>query len=131
METPITRPQYYTLLVAHGSRDPRWRKPFEALMHRLQAKEGYNTYGLCYMEMCEPTVEQHLATVNIQTYTSVRIVPLFMASGAHVANEIETLRHEIKAQYPHLNEVEVMQPIGEHPLMQQAMETIILEGLAD
>jgi sirohydrochlorin cobaltochelatase len=117
----------YTLLVAHGSRDARWREPFEALMQRLTQQKTNPAYGLCYMEMCEPTAEQHLATVDVAAYSRLAILPLFMAAGAHVANEIEELRHTIKAHYPHLLEVEVMQPIGEHPLVQTAMEKVILQ----
>jgi sirohydrochlorin cobaltochelatase len=81
------------------------------------------------MEMCEPTMEQHLATVDVEAYSTLRILPLFMAAGAHVANDIEAMRHEIKAQYPHLTKVEVLQPIGEHPSVQAAMETVIAETL--
>jgi sirohydrochlorin cobaltochelatase len=46
------------ILIAHGSRDPRWQQPFEQLLQRLkQAKPGA-AIELAYMEFAEPTLLQ-------------------------------------------------------------------------
>jgi sirohydrochlorin cobaltochelatase len=114
----------YTLLVAHGSRDERWKQPFEALQHTLLQSLPPEAFGLCYMEMTTPTYQDILETLPVKTIESLQILPLFMAAGAHVAHEIEDMKNDIQGRYPHLA-VSVMPPIGEHPAVQEAFLSVI------
>jgi sirohydrochlorin ferrochelatase len=44
------------ILFAHGSRDPRWRKPFEKLPSSVAAELGSKCVRLAYLEMFRPTL---------------------------------------------------------------------------
>jgi len=39
------------LLLAHGSRDPDWRRPFEWIAADLRAAHPERSIVLCYLEM--------------------------------------------------------------------------------
>jgi sirohydrochlorin cobaltochelatase len=106
------------VLMAHGSRDPRWRQPFEALVSRLP----HRTVALCYMEMAEPTLAQVID--QFRPTQSVTILPLFMAAGAHVANDIAALADSLKVEHPSLT-VSILPPVGEHSEVQAALLSVI------
>jgi sirohydrochlorin cobaltochelatase len=80
------------------------------------------------MEMTTPTADEVLATLDVSHLTHLQILPIFMAAGAHVAHEIEEMKLSIAQRFPHLS-VEVLPPIGEHPLVQDAFQDIILKTL--
>ena len=42
------------LLLAHGSRDPEWRLPFEILAADLKAIHPEHPIRLCYLELWHP-----------------------------------------------------------------------------
>jgi sirohydrochlorin cobaltochelatase len=114
----------YTLIIAHGSRDSRWREPFESLIAKLQKIHGESAVGLAYMEMAQPTPYEVLQTLDISIYEHIIIVPLFMAEGAHVANDFAIIRQNIQETYPHLR-VSQYVAMGEHPQVQALFERIL------
>ncbi|MFM7390720.1 MAG: sirohydrochlorin chelatase [Vampirovibrionales bacterium] len=121
-------PSTILLCVAHGSRDPRWRQPFEQLFASLGAAitpDSSSHAVLAYMEMATPTPEEALALYLAKgTVQAVNIFPLFMAAGAHVANELTELKHHLQAQYPSFN-VRLLPPFGELPEVQTLMQQVI------
>jgi sirohydrochlorin cobaltochelatase len=119
------------VLIAHGSRDPRWCAPFESLLVQLQQEHGSRQpLALCYMEMVEPTLSQVVQNALQETplLNTVKILPLFMAAGAHFANDIKALTVELRQQWPLLT-ILVAPPIGEHPHVQAALKLIAQETL--
>lgn len=113
-----------TVLIAHGSRDPRWRQPFEQLLAELADP----AILLCYMEMADPTLWDVVTPVmdGPNPVNEVVIWPLFMAAGAHVANDITALADQLLARYPGLT-VTTLPPIGEHPVVRTAIRNLIQE----
>ena len=102
------------ILIAHGSKDPRWRKPFERLVGSLKSDLGENGVFLSYMEFAEPTLMDATAKAVNAGAKKVKVLPLFMAGGAHVDQDIPPQVEAIKKKFPDLN-VELLSPIGEHP----------------
>lgn len=119
------------VLISHGSRDPRWRKPFERLTAELQEQVGQKQpLALCYMEMAEPDLFTVVAKA-LQTHsklTAVKIVPLFMAAGAHFAKDIKRLTEELREKHAQLNVI-TFPPVGEDPAMQALMKQLAEEAL--
>ena len=53
------------ILFAHGSRDPLWRAPIEAVAQRINQQTGNALLARCaYLELCEPD----LPTVAIEAF---------------------------------------------------------------
>jgi sirohydrochlorin cobaltochelatase len=44
------------ILFAHGSRDPLWRKPIEAVGERIRAEQPGLPVRCAYLELCEPSL---------------------------------------------------------------------------
>ena len=115
------------VLMAHGSRDPRWREPFETLHKDLNRSD----IRLCYMEFVGPTladvVKDALETQDKEApITDIRVLPLFWSAGSHVSTDIQELCAELRNDYPDLK-VEQLPPIGEHPQLQSLLRELIHE----
>ena len=120
------------VLMAHGSSDPRWRAPFEALLERLIPlfSAQNQQVALCYMERAQPTLEGVLEAAAQRTTGPLKVVvlPLFMAAGAHYSEDITPLLAQVQAQYPQWH-FSLQPPIGEHPKTQALLEALALEAL--
>ena len=46
------------ILLAHGSRDPSWAQPFEALAAALKEKHPGRRIELAFMELTEPSLDR-------------------------------------------------------------------------
>ncbi|RMF15761.1 MAG: cobalamin biosynthesis protein CbiX [Gammaproteobacteria bacterium] len=113
----------YIILLAHGSRDPQWKVPFERLHEQLSAR--HENVALAYWELTEPSLEQIVASVQAQGVTHCKVLPLFFSQGKH-------LREDLPAQIESLEQrhgltLELLPPVGEHPSFAGFMELLISE----
>lgn len=111
------------ILLAHGSRDDRWREPFEQLVAQLRAEQAFVT--LAYLEKSEPTLMQVLSGMDVSSLKDVVIFPLFMSGGGHVRFDIPGLVEEAQKTYPLVN-FTLMEPLGEHPAFVSFLKSLIL-----
>lgn len=102
------------VLFVHGSRDPRWREPFERLAADLADDLGPDRVRLVYMEIVGPRLDEAAAEAARDGVTRLRVLPLFMAGGAHVDKDIPEQVAAVRARHPGLA-VELLPPIGEDP----------------
>jgi sirohydrochlorin cobaltochelatase len=111
------------ILFAHGSRDPLWRAPLEAVAQTIAAKHPATPVRCAYLELCEPdlpTVATELiaARAMIQRANgqygtiNVRIVPMFLGMGKHAREDLPELVTALQSAHPGV-QFEVVPPIGE------------------
>lgn len=100
------------VLYAHGSEDPRWREPFEQLTADLQRDAGAENVRLAYMEFVPPTLHDVAAQAARDGVQRLSVLPLFMAAGAHLANDLPQQAAAVRSGFAGL-EVEVLPPVGE------------------
>ncbi len=110
------------VLLAHGSKDPRWREPFERLY--LHTRKDHASVKLAYMEFISPTLMEIASECVREGRKRLRVLPLFMASGAHLATDVPSLLQQVRERYPEL-EAELLPPIGEDPRMMSLMSHIV------
>jgi sirohydrochlorin cobaltochelatase len=116
-------PNRLLVLVAHGSRDPRWRTPFESLVQAMQTELGAGKpVKLAYMEMAEPDLLTVVKTAVAQQpeLETVVVWPMLMAAGAHFATDIQEQSAALRQAFTGLS-VEVLPPVGEHPALRQLL----------
>jgi sirohydrochlorin cobaltochelatase len=113
---PNTEPPCRVVLLAHGSGDPRWRRPFEELLAGLQADLGRHAIALAYLEISPPSLLDAAAEASSQAIACLRILPLFMAGGEDLDRRIAGQVREIAVRFPDLR-LEVLPPIGQDPRM--------------
>ncbi len=117
------------ILIAHGSRDPRWRESVEKLTESLQADLGPDGVRLAYMQFATPTL-MDVASEAIQSgATKIRVLPLFLTGDGHLVRDIQPLVDQLRKAHPSV-EVTLLPSVGRHPLFQELLRKIAREETA-
>ncbi|MGH8688764.1 MAG: sirohydrochlorin chelatase [Burkholderiales bacterium] len=112
------------VLFAHGSRDPQWSRPFEALREALA---GRFDVELAYLELMAPGLEEAVARLAARGAKRVRVVPVFLGQGAHLARDLPALAAAAGARHPGIA-LELEPPVGEQPAVIAALAAAISRG---
>lgn len=91
-----------TILFAHGSRDPLWRKPAEAIAQRVRTLDPTRSVACAYLEMTEPDIKTCAADMARQGVDRINVVPLFLGVGKHAREDLPLLINQLKAAHPHI-----------------------------
>lgn len=78
------------VLIAHGSRDPEWSRPFERMAANLARRLPAASIGLAYLEH-GASLEETVTALLAKGVSSIRIVPLFLGQGGHVKEDLPRL----------------------------------------
>jgi sirohydrochlorin cobaltochelatase len=100
------------ILLAHGSREPHWREPFDRLATELAA-EGLPV-ELAFLELTAPDFPSAVARAVAAGAGSLAVLPLFFAGGAHLDRELPALVDAARAAHPAVH-FELRAPIGDDP----------------
>ncbi len=111
------------ILFAHGSRDPEWVKPFEALREKLQQRSPHVAVALAYLEASPPSLDETIRALAARGVTTLRVLPLFLAMGKHLRNDIPALAARVAAAHAGLT-IEFLPALGEAPEFVDALERI-------
>jgi sirohydrochlorin cobaltochelatase len=107
------------ILFAHGAREPEWALPFERLRDRLRAS-GMRV-ELAYLSTMSPSLDEAAAVLAREGVKAVTIVPLFLAQGGHLKEDLPKMVDDIGSLHPKV-EFTVTQALGDAPEMLEAME---------
>ncbi len=111
------------ILFAHGSRDPLWRAPLEAVASAIAAKHPSTPVRCAYLELCSPDLPTVTTEViashavyqranGISEALTIRIVPMFLGMGKHAREDLPELVTALQSEHPQVS-FEVAQAIGE------------------
>ena len=118
--TQPAQSRHAVVLFAHGSRDPLWREPIEAVATRMRQLNPGVPVRCAFLELTEPdlpTVAAELAALGI---TSLSVVPLFLGVGRHARDDLPQLVQALRMRHPGIA-FELKPSIGEDP---QLIDTI-------
>jgi sirohydrochlorin cobaltochelatase len=113
------------ILLAHGSRDPLWRQPIEAVAEAIRARAPETLVRCAYLELCRPDLAQAAAELVAAGAQEIRTFPLFLGVGKHAREDLPRLVEELRARHPGVP-VALMQTAGEHPQLTALMADIAL-----
>jgi sirohydrochlorin cobaltochelatase len=111
------------ILIAHGSRDSRWRASVESVIESLQDQVGRDRVRLAYMECTPPTLIDVAGEAREAGVDTLRILPLFLTGEGHVARNIVPLVDQLRDAHGNVK-VELLPPIGQHPLFLDVLAKI-------
>jgi sirohydrochlorin cobaltochelatase len=111
------------VLVAHGSRDPRWRSSVEGMVEALQREVGAGRVRLAYMDLTPPTLLDVASVAAREGVTTLRVLPLFLAGEGHVERDVRPLLEEVRRSLPQVHVVELL-PMGQDPAFRAALARI-------
>ncbi len=120
------------IVFAHGSRDPLWRGPIEAVAARIRADHPQQSVACAYLELCEPSLPDAAALMiaqltyatdsiashaysmpaTSQNHLKIRIVPMFLGMGKHAREDLPELAIALRAAHPDV-EFEIISTVGE------------------
>ena len=115
------------ILFAHGARDPEWAAPFQIIQKQLQSARPDTQVELAFQDFMTPTLEAAAAQSVARGARRIVLVPLFMAQGGHLKQDLPLLVGKIREQHPQL-ELQVMPAIGDAPEILQAITDWVLRS---
>ena len=89
-----------TVFLAHGSSDPAWREPIEAIARRAQELAPHDIIRCAYLERMAPNLPQCVAQLVAQGATSITVAPLFLGAGKHAREDVSHLTLQLKTDFP-------------------------------
>jgi sirohydrochlorin cobaltochelatase len=114
-----------TILLAHGSRDPLWRQPMEAVAERIRQLAPAIEVRCAYLEITAPDLASCTAELVQLGVRFITIVPMFLGIGKHARNDLPVLLASLKASHPQV-EFQLRDAIGEEVQMIELMARIAL-----
>ena len=113
------------VLFAHGSRDPQWRLPIEAVATDIRARQPDAAVRCAYLELCAPTLPEAAMDLIAAGARRLRVFPLFLGVGKHAREDLPLLVSKIRAAHPDVI-VELLPTAGEYAQLTSLMADIAL-----
>ena len=114
------------VLLAHGSRDARWREPVEAVARRMRERDDAAPVSCASLELAKPDLCTAATDLIASGARSIRVVPLFLGMGKHVREDLPRLLDELRALHP-TTTFSVKRAVGEDPVVIDLLARIALE----
>lgn len=115
------------ILFAHGSRDPQWRMPFEAILDCMHAQHA-GPAELAFLECMDPSLPKAIEAMAKTGVQNINVIPVFLAVGSHVRKDLPLLLDEARAAHPELT-ITTRAAVGEQADIQQAIARFALGTL--
>jgi len=111
------------ILLAHGSRDERWREPIEAVAARVTALDPQARVVCAYMELATPDLRTASAALIASGAQSLRVVPLFLGMGKHAREDLPLQLEALRGTWPNV-EFQLANIVGEEPELVELLARI-------
>lgn len=116
------------ILFAHGSRDPQWRVPIEAVALQIAARQPKTLATCAYLELCEPSLPQAAINLIAAGASKLRVFPLFLGVGKHAREDLPLLIDAVRLAHPDVT-VELLPTAGESPQLTALMADLALAAV--
>jgi sirohydrochlorin cobaltochelatase len=125
--TPMTPEAHRAVvLFAHGSRDPLWHKPMEAVAAQLLASQPGLAVRCAYLELSTPDLATVCQELTGAGTSRISVVPMFLGVGRHAREDLPLLLQELRLRYPQVL-FELQPAVGEDPRLIQLLAQIAAE----
>ena len=111
------------VLFGHGSRDPLWHKPMEAVLQRIAQQRPDLAVACAYLELSQPDLPTACQQLVAQGVQSIAVVPMFLGVGRHAREDLPQIVETLRRQYPEL-QLELRPAVGEDPRLLQVLSEI-------
>ena len=113
------------ILFAHGSREPQWRAPIEAVALQISARQPDALVRCAYLEICDPSLLDAASELIAAGARQLRVFPLFLGVGKHAREDLPLLIAQVRAAHPDVR-IELLPAAGEYAQMTALMADIAL-----
>ena len=113
------------VLFAHGSRDPLWHKPIEAVAQAIALQAPGTPVRCAYLELSTPSLDEAAAQLLAQGATRLRVFPMFLGMGKHAREDLPLLMDALRAAHPGVA-FELLPTAGESPRLTALLAELAL-----
>ena len=99
------------ILLAHGSRDAGWARPFEAVLREFRERFPRREVDLAFLQFMSPDLPSALGAAWRQGALQVRVVPLFLGSGRHLHGDLADIVRSAESAFDGLR-ISTAEPAG-------------------
>ncbi|WP_295957897.1 CbiX/SirB N-terminal domain-containing protein [Rhodoferax sp.] len=118
--------QRAVILFAHGSRDPLWHLPMQAVAAQVAAADPQVQVACAFLELTTPDLPTAAAQLVAQGAQQLTVVPMFLGVGRHVREDLPVLMDGLRQQHPGVNIV-LQAAVGENTQLVALLAKIALE----
>lgn len=115
-------PEHAVIVLAHGSRDPQWQLPVQAVAQRIHTRAPLAAVRCAYLELCDPPFALTVDALVAAGARHITVLPLFFGLGRHAREELPELLHAARQRHP---------SITLHALPTAGEQAAVLDLLAD
>ena len=113
------------ILFAHGSRDPLWHKPIQAVAERIIQRSPDSVVRCAYLELTEPDLPHVANALVAEGATSLSVLPMFLGVGRHAREDLPELIKALKATHPTVD-IHCQPAVGEQSSLLDLLADIAL-----
>lgn len=95
-------PLHAVVLFGHGSRDPLWRQPMDAVAACMRQLAPEVQVRCAFLELTEPDLPTAAAELAGLGVASISVMPLFLGLGRHAREDLPKLVEQLRQRYPHI-----------------------------
>ena len=121
-----------TILLAHGSTDPKWLEPFNGMLEQIRAGLSSERVELAFMELAEPSLEGQIRSLATDGFQRIEILPLFFAAGRHLRKDVPAMIEAVQQELHDAGqntEIILQKPIGLDPEVASAIQRIVIRQI--
>ncbi len=116
------------ILFAHGARDVRWREPLARLCAKVEAARPDVAVRAAFLDFMQPDLPGAADELVAAGCTSLRVVPVFVALGGHLREDLPRIVAGVRARHPGVA-IDVQDALGEHEVVLDGMALAAVEAL--
>ncbi|MDH5205553.1 MAG: CbiX/SirB N-terminal domain-containing protein [Hylemonella sp.] len=125
MTTPVAASAL--ILFGHGSRDPLWHKPMQAVAERMRELAADVTVQCAYLELTEPDLTTCAEQLIDQGIQAITIVPMFLGVGRHAREDLPRLVQALQARHPQVR-LKLLDAVGEDARVIELLARLALDA---
>ena len=114
------------VLFAHGSRDPLWHRPIQAVAARIAQRAPDIAVRCAYLELSQPDLATACLELVEASIESIAVIPMFLGVGRHAREDLPLLVDQLRLQHPQVA-FELKPAVGEDLRLIQLLARIAAE----
>ena len=113
------------MLFSHGSRDPLWHLPMQAVAQRIVVLDPSALVRCAYLELTQPDLSAATLSLVDAGVQRITVVPLFLGVGKHAREDLPGLVDALQVRHPAVT-FTLQCAVGEDPRLIEQLAQIAL-----